>query len=154
MKKTLTLGMLLLGCCLAALAQKGSTSNQIPPSSSAPLPQDQTGQKPFNPVTLTPSVVPPESQVSSPYATSILGCLSQSSSGGFVLTTSSGDSFRLRGETLQLNSYVGKAVRLEGAVTSDDRILPNAIAAPTSATRFLVTDIHKVAESCTTGSDK
>ena len=50
MKKILTLGTLLLGCCLAVAAQTGSTPNQMPPSSTpSTFPQDQTGQTPSNP---------------------------------------------------------------------------------------------------------
>ena len=64
MKQTFTLGILLLGCCLAAVAQTWSTPNQTPPSSTPSIfPQDQTGQTPSNPVTLAdPSAIPPDTK--------------------------------------------------------------------------------------------
>ncbi len=153
MKKTLTLVALLLGCGMAAVAQAGSALNQTPPSSTpSTLPQNQTNQTPSNPVTLAdPSAVPPDSEASSSQSTAVQGCLSRSPDGHFILTDSSGNSFRLRGEILQLNSYLGKEVRLEGAVTSNDETAPNAMASSASATQLLVTNVHKLAESCAPG---
>src|ERR1700687_1255687 len=132
MKKTLTLGTLLLGCCLSATAQTGSTPNQTPPvSTPSTFPQDQTGQLPSNPATpADPSAIPPDtnapgrmthdqakdqaSPASSSQATTIQGCLSQSSQGNFMLADNSGNKFQLRGDTSKLNSYIGKEVKVDG----------------------------------------
>ena len=65
MKKSFTLGTLLLGCCLAVVAQ----TNQTPPEASTPptFPQDQTGQTPSNPATPSnPSQLPPDTSASTP----------------------------------------------------------------------------------------
>ena len=50
MKKTLTLGTLLLGCCLAALHRRGAHRTRLRRVHSVHFPQDQTGQTPSNPV--------------------------------------------------------------------------------------------------------
>jgi hypothetical protein len=102
MKKTLKLGMLLLGCWLAAVAQTGPPLMSTPPI----FPQDQTGQTPSNPATpADPSAFPPDtkapgqgessSQASNSQATTVEGCLSQSPEGIFMLADNSGNSFQL-----------------------------------------------------------
>ncbi len=179
--KTLTLGTVLLGCCLAAAAQTGSTPNQIPPTSTPPtFPQDQTGQTPSNPSTpADPSALPPDThapgqmahdratRAAESQATSIQGCLSRSPDGNFILADNSGNSFQLRGSTSQLNNYVGKEVRVNGAAESTSGSTAGAMSAPSSSTsssstsmpstsapvtQFNVSDVHKVAESCPTGA--
>ena len=158
MKKTLTLGMLLLGCCLAAVAQTPT------------FPQDQTGQTPSNPATpVEPSAFPPDTKApghdesslqASTQATTVEGCLSQSPEGNFILADNSGNSFQLHGDTLRLTSYIGAEVQVEGIATINS-VAP-AMASPTSsessgsssgaATQFNVSEIRKVTDTCATGS--
>jgi hypothetical protein len=132
MKKTLTLGTLLLGCCLAAVAQTGSTPNQTMPSSTA----------------------------SNSQATTVQGCLSQSSEGDFMLADNSGNNFQLRGDTSQLNSYIGKEVRVKGIAMTNSGSPAGAMSSSTSssgsssgaATQFSVSNVQKVADTCATAS--
>lgn len=62
MKKNILIGTAVLGCCLAAVAQTGSTPNQTSPMSTpSTFPQDQTGQTPANPATPSnPAAIPPD----------------------------------------------------------------------------------------------
>jgi hypothetical protein len=167
MKKTLTFGALVLACCLAAVAQTGSNPNQTPPASTpSTFPQDQTGQTPSNPTTLAdPSAIPPDTnasgqtaneQAANSQATSIQGCLSQSPEGNFIIADSSGNSFQLRGDTSQLNGNVGKEVQLDGmAIPNSGSSNAGSMSSGSSqgaATQFSVSDVHKVADTCATGS--
>jgi hypothetical protein len=159
MKKTLTLGTLLLGCCLAAVAQTPIFS--------------QIGQTPWNPATpVDRSTFPPDtkapgqsessSQASNSQATTVEGCLSQSPEGNFMLAEDSGSNFQLHGDTLRLKGYIGKEVQVEGTATSNSGAPASAMASPTSsdssgsspgaATQFNVSKVHKVADTCVTGS--
>lgn len=179
MKNALTLGTLLLGCCLAATAQMGSTPNQAPPGSTpSTFPQDQTvPSHPVNPADR--SANPPDTnapgqmthdhagdqagRASSSQVTTIQGCLSQSQ-GNFMLADNSGNKFQLRGDTSKLNSYIGKEVKVDGMAASGGSNA-GAMASSTStssgsgtetgtATQFSVSDVHKVADACTMGSAK
>ncbi len=146
MKKALTFGTVLLGCCLAAAAQTGSTPNQIPPTSTPPtFPQDQTGQTPANPSTpADPSALPPDtnapgkmahdqaSETSSARPTSIEGCLSKSAEGNFILADSSGNSFQLRGLSSQLGDFVGKEIRVNGMADSTSAPVAGSMNAPST----------------------
>jgi hypothetical protein len=173
MKNALTLGTLLLGCCLAATAQTGSTPNQTPPiSTPSTFPQDQTGQIPSNPANpADPSAIPPDTnapgqvthdhagdQASSSQETTIQGCLSRSSQGNFMLADNSGTQFQLRGDTSKLNSYVGKEVKVDGMAMSGGSNTSAMSSASGSSmgtsTQFTVSDVHKVADACTTSSAK
>lgn len=174
--KTFTLGTLLLGCCLVASAQMGSTPNQTPQGSTPPtFPQTQTGQTPANPTTpADPSAIPPDThapgQMSGNHAadhsaqasTSVQGCLSQAADGNFMLADNSGNSFQLRGETSQLASLLGKEVKVEGTAVPTSGSTAGSMASPTSSasqspaspssqgttTQFSVSDVHKVADAC------
>jgi hypothetical protein len=169
MKNVLTLGTLMLGCCLAATAQMGSTPNQTSPASTPPtFPQDQTGQSPANPA--NPSAIPPDtnapgrmgdhatdqsSQASGSQMTTIQGCLSQSSAGNFMLSESSGNSFQLRGDTSQLSSFIGKEVKVDGTAStggSNAGAMSSSSGSGSSSGQFSVSKVHKVADSCATGS--
>ena len=162
MKKTFTLGVLLLGWCLAAVAQTGSTPNQTPPMSTpSTFPQDQTGQTPSNPATpSSPSAIPPDTSANGPTAsnsqtTSVQGCLSQSLDGSFLLVDNSGNSFQLRGDTAQLKDYVGKEIRVNGMAMPDSASTAGAMASSTSgssesSTQMSVNKVHKVSDSCPT----
>ena len=167
MKKTLTFGTLILACCVAAVAQTGSTPNQTPPASTpSTFPQDQTGQTPSNPVTpADPSAIPPDTNASGQMANehapnsqvmSIQGCLSQSPGGKFMIADSSGNNFQLRGDTSQLNGNVGKEVRLDGMAIPNSGSNAGSMASDSSqgaATQFSVSDVHKVADTCAAGSN-
>jgi hypothetical protein len=180
MKKTLTLGTLMLGCCLAAVAQMGSTPNQTPPvTTPSTFPQDQTGQSPANPVNpADPSSLPPDTRApgsashdhtgerpSGAPPTKLVGCLSQSSDGNFILADNSGTNFRLRGDASQLSSLVGKQVQVDGIATmNSDSNAAGSMSSPTSsdsgaspsssgtAAQFSVSDAHKIADACSGGS--
>jgi len=171
MKKSLTLGTLLLGCCLAVVAQTGQ-----PPAASTPstFPQDQTGQTPSNPATPSnPSALPPDTnasgqmspdstqdptQASSALATTAQGCLSQSSDGNFILADASGKQLQLHGDTSQLASYIGNEVRVDGtsmtgnatgaSSMSSSTSSDPASSASSSAGQFRVTEIHKLSDAC------
>jgi hypothetical protein len=179
MKKTVTLGTLLLGCCLGAAAQMGSTPNQMPQPSTPPtFPQTQTGQTPSNPTTpADPSAIPPDthaprpisrdqtSQAGDSHTSTVQGCLSRSSNGNIMLADKSGKRFQLSGESSQLNSYVGNEVKVDGVAvsksgaTAGSMSSPASPTSPTSAsssengTQFNVSDIHKVADTCAAGAD-
>lgn len=75
-----------------------------------------------------------------------------------MLADNSGNSFQLNGDTLRLKGYIGKEVQVEGIATSNSEA--PAMASPTSSdsssseavTPFSVSKVHKVADSCATGS--
>jgi len=170
MKKVLSLGTIVLGCCLAAAAQTGSTPNQTPPMSTpSTFPQDQTGQTPANPATPSnPSAIPPDTsatpmgqtadQASASSQASIQGCLSRGSDGNFMLADNSGNNFQLRGDTSQLSGFVGNQVRIDGTTSSSGGA--GAMSSPSStdssstsadATKQLnVSSVHKLSDTCTT----
>jgi len=177
MKNILALGTILLSCCLAAASQVGSTPNRNSSSTPPTFPQDQTGQTPSNPTMPSgPSAIPPDTsatgQMSHDHAnnseaTTLRGCLSQSSDGSFILADNSGNSFQLRGDTSQLSNYVGKEVRVDGMAGSASGSSAGAMSAPSSpsstssatssgtsaaASQFNVSNIHKVSDACSTGS--
>jgi hypothetical protein len=169
MKKVLSLGTIVLGCCLVAAAQTGSTPNQTPPMSTpSTFPQDQTGQTPSNPASPSnPSALPPDTsaspmgetadQASASSQASILGCLSRGSDGRFMLADNSGNNFQLRGDTSKLSGFVGNQVRIDGTTASSRA---GAMSSPSStdsssssagATKQLnVSSVHKLSETCTT----
>ena len=172
MKKILTLGTLLLGCCLTAAAQTGSTPNQMPPSSTpSTFPQDQTGQTPSNPATpADPSAIPPDSsapgtQASNSQATTIQGCLNQSADGNFMLADNAGNNYQLHGDNTQLATHLGEEIQVQGIAESNNTSATpaGAMSSPTSnsassgsspvaATQFSVRNVHKIADNCTMGS--
>lgn len=116
MKKLLTIGTLLLGCCLAA-AQTAT-------------------------------------QAGNTQAITVQGCLSQSPDGAFMLADNAGDLFQLLGDTSQLNTFIGKQVRVQGMPMNNSAADPNAMAADTAdastgvAQQFTVSSAYKVADSC------
>lgn len=168
MKKSFTLGTLLLGCCLAAVAQ----TNQTPPEASTPptFPQDQTGQSPSNPaIPSNPSQLPPDTSASAPDyssdspdaargpAITAQGCLSQASDGNFILAESSGTQFRLHGDTSLLAAFIGTEVRVDGVPMTGDASNAGSMSSSTSSdsdspttsgTQLTVTEIHKLSETC------
>ena len=137
MKQTLKLATLMLACCLAAIAQTGSSPNQTSPSSTSSYPQDHTGMA-------------ANSQV-----TTIEGCLSQSPDGNFMIADSSGNNFQLRGDTSKLNQNLGKEVRVDGIATPGSGSTTGSMSSGSSqgpAAQFHVSNVHKVADTCAAGS--
>lgn len=171
MKKVLTFGTLLLGCCLAATAQ--TTPNQTPPVSTPPtFPQDQTGQaSPADRSAIPPDTNAPETtsgeaagrqtQMPSSQMTSLQGCLSQSQAGNFILADISGNSFQLSGDTAKLAGYIGNQVKVDGIAlparpgtgSMSSPASTDSGSSPGTAAEFSVSKIHKMADSCATGSD-
>jgi hypothetical protein len=100
------------------------------------------------------------SQASNSQTTTVRGCLSQSADGNFMLADSSGNSFQLRGATAQLSNYIGKEVKVNGMAMPNSGSNAGAMSSSTSstsssgatATQFSVSDVHKVADACPTGS--
>jgi len=138
MKKSLSIGTLVLGCCLAAAAQMGSTPNQTPQASTpSTFPQDQTGQTPANPSALPPDTsAAPSAAATTAYEasnsqTSVQGCLSRDADGKFMVADNSGTSYQLRGDSSQLGDFVGTMVAVDGAITSSGSA--GAMASPTSS---------------------
>ena len=174
MKKSLSLGTFVLGCCMAAAAQMGSTPNQTPSASTPPtFPQDQTGMTPSNPTTpADPSAIPPDTSASghrnqtadqgssNSSQASIVGCLSRGSDGSFMLADSSGISFQLQGMSAQLGDFVGKQVRVEGtSVTKTPGAMSSSSSTDSSgassgAKKLTVSNIHKVSDTCAGNSSK
>lgn len=178
MKKTLTLGTLLLGCCLAAAAQTGGTQNQnLPGTPASAYPQDQTGQTQSNPAMANPSAMPPDSNAPGPaqpqaaapatqtataQPMTAQGCLSKSVDGSFMLADNSGQSFQLSGDTTLLTSYIGMEVRVDGTAVPNGAENPGSMsssAAPDSSgtvpgtfPQISVNKVQKVADNCGSGS--
>jgi hypothetical protein len=163
MKKTLTLGTLILGCCIAGFAQMGNPNQNSPASTPSTFPQDQTGQTPSNPATpSSPSAIPPDTtasgqttQASKSQATTVDGCLSQSSDGDFMVADNAGNQYQLRGDTSKLSSYIGNEVRVDGIAMSSNASNAGAMSsdsgAPTStATQLNVNKVRKVSDTCAT----
>jgi hypothetical protein len=174
MKKTLTLGTLILCGCLVAWAQLGSSPNQTPPASTpSTFPQDPTGQGPS-------SQMPPdtsaesheqgtdaaqdanqntgqESQASNTRPATVEGCLSQSSEGDFMLADNSGNKYRLRGESSQLSSYIGNQVQVDGSTLGDTSSAGSTASTSSgsgqssnggTAAQLNVVSVHKLADTC------
>jgi len=85
---------------------------------------------------------------------SIQGCLS-GSSGNFMVTDSSGNAYKLQGDTSKLSDHVGQEVKISGKDLSSTASsgLPAGDKAPASAAQgghsFDVSDIQKVSDTCT-----
>lgn len=137
MKKILTLGTMLLGCCLMTFAQTGSQDEApqgMPPS---PYPQVQTPSEQAVP----PPEMPPDTsavgqgtqeQAAAPanqsdaQVTTVQGCLSRSAS-GFMLADNVGNNYQLSGDTSKLAGLVGKEVRVSGMTISNGAPDPGAM---------------------------
>jgi len=127
MKKILTLGAVLLGCCLVAFAQTGSSQDQNPQGAApSAYPQVQTPSEqaaPANPAAM-------QQQAAQPAATSqiatVQGCLSQSAD-GFLLSDNLGNNYQLGGDTSQLGDLVGKEVQVSGMTISNGPSEPGSM---------------------------
>jgi hypothetical protein len=116
----------------------------------------QSNPSTFPQGTANPSAVPPDSssQQASNQPTTLEGCLSQSSDGGFILADASGNNYQLRGDTTHLNAYLGKQVRVEGMAIPDTGTSAGAMASSYGSSaggtnQFSVNHVHKVADTCT-----
>jgi len=164
MTKTLTVGTLLLGCCLAAVAQMGSTQSQTPSASTPPITSQPSSQTPTIPP--NPSALPPDTsatagdqssdstQASSSRPMAVQGCLSQSTDGDFMLADNSGNKFHLRGESSQLASYIGNEIRVDGVAGSKTASSAGAMSSSTAdaaaARQVNVINVHKISDTCVT----
>ena len=172
--KSLTLGAVLLGCCLVATAQTNSPqnpSNTVPtpstPSPSAFPPNSAGGGRTPSPSampgssTASPDVNQAPGSMANDQATSaqatMEGCLSQSSDGTFTLSDNSGTSYQLRGEASQLSDNVGKEVRINGTILNSSASTaagamssrnPETPTPGASSKQFVVSRVEKIADTC------
>jgi hypothetical protein len=114
-----------------------------------------------NPPQSTPSTLPQaaanpsetSSQQASNQPSTLEGCLSQSSDGGFMLADASGNNYQLRGDTTHLNAYLGKQIRVEGMAIPNTGTSAGAMATSSGSSsggtnQFSVNHVHKVADTC------
>jgi hypothetical protein len=171
MKKILTLGTLLLGCCLAVVAQTGSTPNQAPQGAApSAYPQVQTPSEQASPA--NPSALPPDSnapgqatqekaadpakQTATSQITTVQGCLSQSAD-GFMLADKLGKNYQLGGNTSQLAGLVGKEIQVTGRTISNGSA-PGSMSSDSSAepagalAQISVSKVRKIADVCSAAS--
>ena len=81
--------------------------------------------------------------------TTIQGCLSGSTSNGFVLTDASGVQYQLQGNSTQLNANLNKEVMVKGtAAASPDPSAGSGNSGANAPQVFNVTRLKKVADSC------
>jgi len=148
-KNLLTLGVLVLGGCLAAMAQSETPSNPTRNQSGeagANLPASGQGISGQSSTQAAP-------QVDSSQASTLRGCLSQSSDGNFMLADSSGNNFQLHGDATQLDSFIGKEIQVKGSSLNSSGSSADAMASDTggaagAAKQFTVSDVHKVGDTC------
>ena len=170
MKKILTLGTLLLGCCLMAFAQTGSSQNQTPQGAApSAYPQVQTPSEqvaPANPAAMPPDTgaggQAPQQQAAPPAAASqiatVQGCLSQSAD-GFMLADNLGNNYQLGGDTSKLAGLIGKEVQVTGMTISNGASDPGSMssddassAAPEEYAQISVSKVRKIADVCSAAS--
>lgn len=139
MRKSLILSTCLLLCAVWVAAQTGSSSSSTQPSQTSPSSQtsssDTSGQ-------------------------TMQGCLS-GSAGNFTLTSSSGTTYQLAGDTSKLTDHVGEEVEITGTPSSSGAgTSPSSSASNPSSSSgssmgggqtINVTNVKKVASSCSTG---
>jgi hypothetical protein len=143
MKKTLTIGTIVLGCCLLALAQTSSYPNQGPPASFPGNSIDQSG-----------SAV--STNQSSSQKTTVQGCLTQSADGFFLLSDASAKSYQLNDGSSRLAQFVGKEIRVDGfGFNRNSEPTPGSMSASPSelngpVQQIDVTKVRKVSDRCQT----
>ncbi|MGC2208976.1 MAG: hypothetical protein WA532_02595 [Candidatus Korobacteraceae bacterium] len=174
MKKIVTLGTLLLGCCLMTFAQTGSQDEApqgAPPSGS---PQVQTpSEQAVPPAEMPPDTsaagqgtqeqaAAPANQSGDAQVTTVQGCLSQSAN-GFMLADNVGNNYQLSGDTSKLAGLVGKEVRVSGmtianggqdpgAMSSDDASADSTSVTPEAYAQISVSRVRKIANVCSAAS--
>ena len=159
MKKTLTLGIVVLGCCLFALTQT-SGYYQLPSGSSAGHSQSQSqsyqgssaDQLQFYPgSTADPPAM--SANQSAKQKTTVQGCLAQSREGMFILSDASGRNYQLNDSMSRLSQFVGKEIRVDGFGLFNGDAVPGAMSLDLSATQQIdVTRVRKIADKCQTRS--
>jgi hypothetical protein len=153
MKKILTLGTLLLGCCLAVVAQTGSTPNQAPQGAapSAVTPDSSAAGQATQGMAADPAKQTATSQI-----TTVQGCLSQSAD-GFMLADKLGKNYQLGGNTSQLAGLVGKEIQVTGRTISNGSA-PGSMSSDSSAepagalAQISVGKVRKIADVCSAAS--
>ena len=132
MKKTMIVILMLLLCGLWAFAQ------QSYPSSSAPSGQDQSQ-----------SQSSASSQSKDSNQTTVRGCLN-GSDGNFTLTSDSGTTYKLGGDTSKLTAHVGHEVEITGTTSQGSASSAGAAASSTSSSEQTldVTKMKHIAKTC------
>ena len=140
MRKILIISTFLLLCTVWAGAQSSTSSS---PSGEATPPSNQTGSM---------------SQSSSDSSQTVQGCLS-GSGGNFTLTSSSGATYQLAGDTSKLTDHVGEQVEITGAPSSASASAGSSSSTSPSASSsgsmgggqtITVKKVKKIASSCST----
>jgi hypothetical protein len=146
MKKTLTLIIIVLGCCLFALAQTSGYYQFRVRSSASGYSQDKVyGGSSADPLP------PAMSANQSAQKTTVEGCLSQSADGLFMLSDVSGNSYQLNDGTSHLSQFVGKEVRVDGfGLVNRSGPVPGAMSSGSlwPAQQIDVTRVRKIADRC------
>ena len=179
MRKILTLGTILLGCCLAVVAQTNysdqgsSESDQAQPSQAQPgqaqpgdmeqaQPSEQPGQSQA-PEATEPSTEQSNSALQSEnQKTTIQGCLTQSPEGNFMLADAAGNAYQLNDSAQRLGQFVGQEIRVSGFESAAGEGNPGAMSeAPPSSPQLQgqiqqinVSKVHKVADTCQSSPSK
>jgi hypothetical protein len=166
MQKILTIGTIVLGCCLAGVAQAGSSSNENQGATQPNYSQGEAGQTQQANPGQTEQAVPGNSEAQSNSAqqsanqkATVQGCLSQSPEGNFMLADAAGNQFQLKGSS-DLNQFVGQEIRVDGTESAIGSSSPGAMSeAPAgsselkgSVQQITVNKITKVADTCQTSS--
>ncbi len=157
MKKILTLGSIVLACCLFAAAQTSGYSQSPSGSSASGYSQNQTGNsQSFS--SNSPDQFNSTAE-SANQKTTVQGCLSQSADGAFMLSDASGTSYQLNDGSSRLAQFVGKEIRVDGfgLFTGTTDTLPGAMTARSSELKgpvqqIDVTRVRKIADTCQTRS--
>lgn len=162
MLKTLLLALTLM-CSTAWLqAQEQTPQDQSPQAApQGQYPQSQPPQSQPPQTTPQDQTAPTDAgQMGSQTAgrTSVEGCL-QNSNGNYMLTTSSGASYQLEGETTMLSKHVGHEVRITGTTSEAGNSAGNSasnMGGGASATPMLkVEKVKHISEHCSsTGMGK
>ena len=154
MKKTLTLGTIVLGCCLFALTQT-SGYYQLPSGSASGDSRNQSRGHQGSPADQFQSYsgddpMAMSANQSAKQKTTVQGCLSQSADGLFMLSDPSGNSYQLNDSSSRLAQFVGKEIRVDGfGLYNSSSAVPGAISAsPISAQQIDVSRVRKIADSC------
>lgn len=159
MRKTLILSTFLLLCAVWAGAQtsgsSSSSGSQTQPSTSS---GSQTGSTSSQTGSQTGSMSGSEN------AQTVEGCLG-GSAGNFTLTSSSGTTYQLAGDTSKLSNHVGEQVEITGSTSSASASSTSPSSSASSSTSpsasasgaagggqtLTVQKVRKIASSCSTG---
>ena len=158
MKKTLTLGSIVLGCCLFALAQTSGYYQS--PSGSSASGRSYQGSSAEQFQSYPSNAADPAAMAANQSAsqkTTVQGCLTQSADGMFMLSDASGNSYQLNDSSSRLSQFLGQEIRVDGfgIFTGTTERVPGAMAARPSdlkgpAQQIDVTRVRKIADRCQT----